>query len=301
MCGRFALETPLPELAEIFGAAVPDDRSDLPPRYNIAPTQPMAVVRARAAQEEGVAPVRELALLRWGLLPSWVEDPEDWPTLINARAETLDRKPAFQDALRFRRCLVPADGFFEWRREGGGKQPYFVRAAEEGPIAFAGLWERWVGADEAIETCAIVTTEANELLRPIHDRMPVILEGEARTRWMDPHLRTHEALEELLRPFPSEKLVAYPVSRVVNRADADGPVCIEPLEGRGAWRGEPPPGEVAGEGAVRAAGGRGGEGEATRPGAGDRPADRAAPTDRAAPEPDGEADEAASPHQLDLF
>lgn len=295
MCGRFTLRTPIPELARIFDAAAAEDLSDLPPRYNIPPTEPIVVVRARAEEEPEDGPGRELARLRWGLLPGWVEDPKDWPTLINARAETLDRKPAFEDAFRFRRCLVPADGFFEWRREGSGKQPYFVRTAEEGPMAFAGLWERWTGADEPVESCAIVTTDANEMLARIHERMPVILDEKARERWMDPRLKTREALTELLRPFPSERLVAYPVSRAVNRTDAEGPECIEPLEDRPAWRGEPPPDERMHEG--RAPAGRGErpvrDGGHEPSGPGDAPAAGAA--DDAAP------DEAASPHQLDLF
>lgn len=237
MCGRFTLKTPVAEIAEIFG--VEGGREiDLPARYNIAPTQPVAVVRSTG--EEGA---RELALLRWGLLPGWVKDPEDWPTLINARAETLDRKPAFEDAFRFRRCLVPADGFYEWRRERGVKQPYYVRGADERPLAFAGLWERWTGSDEAVESCTIVTTDANPLLAPLHDRMPAILDADAQARWMDPHLRSPEALGELLRPFPPERLLAYPVGRAVNKADADGPVCIEPLADREEWRGRPPASE----------------------------------------------------------
>lgn len=249
MCGRFTLETSISEVAGIFDAAAPDELADLPARYNIAPTQPILVVRG-AAREAGAGAdggSRELALVRWGLLPGWVEDPEDWPPLINARAETLDRKPAFEDAFRFRRCLVPADGFFEWRREGGGKQPYLVRARAEGPMTFAGLWERWVGPEGAVESCTIVTTDANELLRPIHDRMPAILDSTAGARWIDPHLRIPDALAGLLRPFPSESLIAYPVSRAVNRADAEGPACVEPLEDRDPWRGAPPPSESGGD------------------------------------------------------
>lgn len=224
MCGRFTLRTPVEEIAEIFG--VEDVGGlDLPPRYNIAPTQPVAVVRRSG--EDGR---RKLALLRWGLLPGWVKDPADWPTLINARAETLHRRPAFEDALRFRRCLVPADGFFEWKREGGGKQPYYVRAADGAPLAFAGLWERWTGEDgEPVESCTIVTTGANELVRPLHDRMPLILGPDARERWLDPELRRRRELEPLLRSSPAEGLVAYPVSREVNRPEVDDPACIEPL------------------------------------------------------------------------
>lgn len=286
MCGRFTLATPISEIAGMFGVEeVPDP--DLPARYNIAPTQPIAVVRQGSQGSDDAR--RELALLRWGLLPGWVKDPEDWPTLVNARAETLHAKPAFEDAFRFRRCLVPADGFYEWRRERGGKQPYYVRSADGRPLAFAGLWERWTGSDEAVESCTIVTTDANELLRPLHDRMPVILDAEARERWMDPRLRVPDALAELLLPCPSGKLVAFPVSRAVNRADADGPGCIEPLEEGEVWRGRPPASEEERAGEARA-------GEAATPGDGEG----AAPGDGGA-SGGARPEEPEPPDQLELL
>lgn len=292
MCGRFTLKTPVAEIAEIFGVeGMPE--ADLPARYNIAPTQPVAVVRGA-----GEGDVRELALLRWGLLPGWVKDPEDWPTLINARAETLGRKPAFEDALRFRRCLVPADGFYEWRRERGGKQPYYVRRADDRPMAFAGLWERWTGSDDAVESCTIVTTDANPLLAPLHDRMPAILDAEAQARWMDPRLRSAEALGELLRPFPSERLLAYPVGRAVNRADADGPACIEALADREEWRGRPPASERK-AGRARDTKGRDdaeGDGEAGAGEAGDEPSAPAEPAPGS-----GEPGAREASRQLELF
>lgn len=242
MCGRFTLRTPAPELARLFGLDRVDP-SELAPRYNIAPTQPIPTVRerpvagtsragGRGAERPPRGP-RELAFLRWGLLPGWVEDPRDWPTLINARAESLDRKPAFRDALRERRCVVPADGFFEWRREGGRKQPYLVRLEGGGPFAFAGLWERWRGrrdGEEAeVESCTIVTTEANELLRPLHDRMPVILRAEDLDLWLDPDARHYGELEALLQPLPSELLEVTPVSPRLNSPDEDDADVLEPV------------------------------------------------------------------------
>ncbi len=170
MCGRFTLRTPTHRLAEAFGVR---DLPNLPPRYNIAPTQDAAVVRPGP---EGEA--RELAMLRWGLVPSWSEGPSAY-SMINARAETVATKPAFRAAFRHRRCLVPADGFYEWQRVDGGKQPYLVELASGEPFAFAGLWEHWEGGD-VIESFTIIVTEANELLRPIHERMPVILDPVAR-------------------------------------------------------------------------------------------------------------------------
>lgn len=225
MCGRFTLETPIQEVARLFQADEPGD-VDLPPRYNIAPTQPVLVVRPKVRNGG-----RELAVLRWGLVPGWVKDPGNWPTLINARAESLDHKPAFKSALQFRRCLIPADGFFEWRRERDGKQPYFIHSVDRSPLAFGGLWEEWGGGgQEPVQSCTIVTTEANTLVRPLHDRMPLILDGEAQEAWLDASTHTYGRLKALLRPPPPEGLAAYPVSRAVNRPEADGPDCIQPLE-----------------------------------------------------------------------
>lgn len=246
MCGRFTLSTPLPELARLFGAEL-GALEPVTARYNIAPTDPIVVVRRHP---EGGG--RELTLLRWGLLPSWVRDPRDFPTLINARAESLHRKPAFKDALRERRCLVPADGFYEWRQENG-KQPYFVRAREPEPLAFAGLWERWLAPDgEPVETCTVITTDANELVRPLHDRMPAILTPAGRERWMDPSVRRLADLREMLRPIPAELLVAHRVGRRVNRTEEEGPELIEPMPDAGRER---PRGSAA-----QRASGRDGEG-----------------------------------------
>ncbi len=218
MCGRFTLRTPAHRLAEAFGVG---DLSNLPPRYNIAPTQDAAVVRPGP---EGEA--RELVMLRWGLVPSWSYGPSAY-SMINARAETVATKPAFRAAFRHRRCLVPADGFYEWQKVDGGKQPYLVELASGEPFAFAGLWEHWEGG-EVIESFTIVVTEANELLRPIHERMPVILDPPDYNLWLEAGTAVARAAEDLLRPYPADRMAARPVSRRVNNPRYDDPECVAP-------------------------------------------------------------------------
>jgi putative SOS response-associated peptidase YedK len=221
MCGRFTLFEPDKVLAREFGV------SDFPPRslrYNIAPSQPIAAVRVTPAGSG-----RELALLRWGLIPSWSKDPATGNRLINARAETARDKPSFRNAFRRHRCLIPANGFYEWQRQERGKQPYFVRMRDERLFAFAGLWDRWEGPDkDVIETCTILTTVANAVLAPIHDRMPVILPPTEYARWLDPTLRNTDSLAPLLIPFPSEDMLALPVSPRVNSPTVDDEKCIVP-------------------------------------------------------------------------
>jgi putative SOS response-associated peptidase YedK len=166
---------------------------------------------------------------RWGLVPPWARDAATGNRLINARAETVSEKPAFRRAYRERRCLVPADGFYEWRREGAVKRPFYIRMRDGAPFAFAGIWERWEGIrGESVETCAILTTEPNDLMAPIHDRMPLILPPEEYGRWLDPSVRATESLAPLLRPFPSGPLEAYPVGRTVNNPQTEGPSLIRP-------------------------------------------------------------------------
>lgn len=222
MCGRFTLLIPGEELAESFGL---EATPALAPRYNIAPTQEAAVVRV----DEPGAP-RRLAELRWGLVPAWADDPSIGSRLINARAETVAEKPAFRDAFRERRCAVPADGFYEWAEtDGGGKQPYVIRLADGGPFAFAGLWERWRGADgEELESFAILTTRPSEMVAEIHDRMPVLLRDARLDLWLDPEERRPESLGRVFPPPPEDALVAYPVSRAVNDPSHDSPACLEP-------------------------------------------------------------------------
>jgi putative SOS response-associated peptidase YedK len=222
MCGRYTLKSPVERLAEKFHLT---DALSLKPRYNIAPSQPVAVVRRLPDNSD-----RKLAMLRWGLIPAWVKDSASGAQPINAKAETAAEKPMFRDAFRHRRCLVPADGFYEWRQEDKRKQPVYICMKDREPFAFAGLWERWEGSDgRTIESCALLTTEPNDLLRPVHDRMPVILDPKDYDLWLDPDVRDAEKVRRLLGPYPPEEMTAYPVSLRVNNPRNDDPVCIEPL------------------------------------------------------------------------
>ena len=222
MCGRFTLFEADKILSKEFGVSgVPP----LSPRYNIAPSQPIAAVRT---PHTGIG--RELAHLRWGLVPSWSKDPAIGNRLINARAETVREKPSFRNAFRRHRCLIPTNGFYEWQRQERGKQPYFVRMRDERIFAFAGLWDRWESPDGGvIETCAILTTAANAVLAPIHGRMPVILPQAEYARWLDPALKDPDSLSPLLVPFPPEGMLAIPVSPRVNAPSTDDEKCIAPL------------------------------------------------------------------------
>ncbi|HLX08653.1 MAG TPA: SOS response-associated peptidase [Thermoanaerobaculia bacterium] len=224
MCGRYTLTSPGEVVAEVFELV---DVPPVPPRYNLAPTQEAAVVRVVAP---GAA--RALAMLRWGLIPAWAKDPAIGNRMINARAETAAEKPAFRDSFRRQRCLVAADGFYEWRKlDAKTKQPYLIRRQDRRPFAFAGLWAAWRGpaADRPVETFTILTTSPNELMRPLHDRMPVILDRRDFTAWLDPAARDAAALQALLAPAPAGGWEAVPVSRAVNNPVHDEPDCIEPL------------------------------------------------------------------------
>jgi putative SOS response-associated peptidase YedK len=222
MCGRFTLEKSIGSLGSLFHIQAVAEQ---PARYNIAPTQPIVAVRQ---SEEDREP--ELVMLRWGLIPAWAKEPAAMPLLINARSETAASKPAFRTALRRRRCLVPADGFYEWQQTAGRKQPFHMRRRDGAPFALAGLWERWEGPDGCIDSCALLTTAANELMRPIHERMPVILDPPDYGLWLDPAVQDVELIQSLLRPYPAEAMIAYPVSPAVNNARNDVPQCILPLE-----------------------------------------------------------------------
>lgn len=228
MCGRFALLTPGHDLLTQFGVTeTAVDASMIAPRYNIAPTQPVVVVRASTSS---VTDQRELAFLLWGLIPSWAKDPKIGSRLINARSETVAEKPSFRAAFKRRRCLVLADGFYEWQKLKGKKQPTFIQMADKRPFALAGLWETWHSPDGGeLDTCTILTTTPNELMAPIHNRMPVILEPEDYDTWLYPGNQPKIALH-LLRSFPSEKMAAYPVSTWVNSPAHDDAQCIVPLE-----------------------------------------------------------------------
>jgi putative SOS response-associated peptidase YedK len=216
MCGRFLLFSDGATLAGLFDLA---GLPELAPRYNIAPTQPVAAVRSDAAG-------RQLVRLRWGLVAPWAKDTKVAP--INARSETAADKPLFRAALRKRRCLVPASGFYEWLALAGEKrkQPYCFRPGDERPWAFAALWERWQGPDGPVESCAILTTGANELVRPVHDRMPVILPRQHWAAWLDPQAQDAAAVAPLLLPYPAHAMRAYPVGPMVSNPRNDGPECL---------------------------------------------------------------------------
>lgn len=184
-------------------------------RFNVAPTQDIPIVRQTEAG-------RELAIVRWGLIPSWSKDAKSGPLLINARSETAAEKPAFRSAFKSRRCLIPADGFYEWKKIGNKKQPYHFRLTDGHLLAFAGLWERW----KEIESCTIFTTAANELSGQFHDRMPAILSPNDYAEWLDPQSKEPG---KLLTPFPASEMEAVAVNPIVNNARNEGPECIEPF------------------------------------------------------------------------
>jgi putative SOS response-associated peptidase YedK len=225
MCGRFTLRAPASVVAEQFSVF---EVQPWKARYNIAPSQPVAAVRLAPGGAKA-GPGRELAWLRWGLIPGWADDPKIGNRLINARAETAARLPAFRAAFRQRRCLIVADGFYEWQRAGKRKVPHLIRMRDDRPFGFAGLWEAWEGPDHsAVQSCTVLTTEANELVRPIHDRMPVIVAPQDYERWLDTAAGGLEGLAPLLRPYPSQQMTAFAVSPLVNSPANDEPGCVEP-------------------------------------------------------------------------
>jgi putative SOS response-associated peptidase YedK len=204
MCGRYVIKSPPEAIRELFGYA---EQPNFPPRYNVAPTQPVPIVRLGEGE-------RHFALVRWGLIPAWVKDPRTLTLLINARGESVLDKPAFRNAMRRRRCLFPADGFYEWKTIGGAKRPYFVRPRSGGPMALAGLWETWTGPNgEEQETAAIVTTMANRTLAPIHERMPVIVDPAAFDLWLDGGKVDAKTAAALIAPAPDSLLEAYEILR----------------------------------------------------------------------------------------
>jgi putative SOS response-associated peptidase YedK len=227
MCGRFVLMTVGKDLAKQFGL---EEVPDLEPHYNIAPTQMVVIIRLDRNTLQ-----RRLVEVKWGLIPFWAKDTSIGNRLINARVESAADKPAFRSAFKFRRCLVPADGFYEWKKtEGKKKQPYLVRNADGTPFAFAGLWESWKGPEgETLESCTILTTDANDLTREIHDRMPVILKSEDYDLWLDPEVKDPKLLKPLLQPYPSEDMKVEPVSSKVNKASYDAPDCVEVVSENG--------------------------------------------------------------------
>ena len=220
MCGRFTLHHSVPELVSRF--SVEQTFLDLPPRYNIAPSQPVAVVIQRQQ--------RQLLEFRWGLVPFWAKAAAIGNRLINARAESLPDTAAFRNAFRRRRCIVPASGYFEWMRRGSGKVPHYIQLADRQPFAMAGLSEKWQAPNgEVLRTCAIVTTEPSPAVAGLHHRMPAILTPEAAEIWLEPETGELPALLSLLRPYPGE-LSLHPVSPLVNRADVDEAACVQPVD-----------------------------------------------------------------------
>jgi putative SOS response-associated peptidase YedK len=224
MCGRFTLQISLNDLLEIFGISEPPSFT-LEPRFNIAPTQQIPVIRQYADYSV------HLDSLRWGLIPSWAKDGQTGPPLINARSETIAEKPAFRQAIKYRRCLIPASGFFEWLREGDKKLPRYIRLKDGAPMIFAGVWESGKGPDgKPIDTCSILTTAANDLVVPFHDRMPVILHPAEFEAWLDRDQRDPVKLKRLYEPFPADLMKAHPVSSLVNSTKNESPELIEPKQ-----------------------------------------------------------------------
>ena len=221
MCGRYTLTSAPEALRALFRY---EEQPNFPPRYNIAPTQPIAIVRL-------VEGKRQFAPVRWGLLPSWVKDPKAFTLLINARGESVVEKPAFRAAMKRRRCLIPADGFYEWQAAGERKRPFYVHAKSGAPLAFAGLWETWTGPNgEELETATIVTTRANRLLAAIHDRMPVIVPPQGFDLWLDTASVDATTAAALIAPAPEGLLETYEISTAVNRTANDNPKLLEPVD-----------------------------------------------------------------------
>ena len=219
MCGRFIQAASGEVLTQQLGLMLP---ADYAPRYNVAPNQTVLAIRAT---ENG----RQPAWLRWGLIPAWAREPRLKYSTINARAETVAEKPAYRQAFRQRRCLIPGDGFYEWRKVADRKQPYCIGMADGAPFAFAGLWEHWARDDEAVDSCTILVTQANERISEIHDRMPVILDPLDYDAWLDPTGREAARGLPLLRSYPGERMRLWPVGSAVNRPANQGPALMEPV------------------------------------------------------------------------
>ncbi|MCB0101252.1 MAG: SOS response-associated peptidase [Anaerolineales bacterium] len=221
MCGRFTLTVDPSELSDTFGEY--EFPNQFAPRFNIAPTQPVLAISNSTKQKAD--------FFIWGLIPSWAKDPSIGNKLINARGETLAEKPSFRGSFKYKRCLIPADGFYEWKTQPGTKTktPYFIHMKDRRPFAFAGLWDEWQSSDgSAVRTCTIITTEPNELMSTLHSRMPVILSPNDYSQWIDPSPQTPDKLLHLIKPFPAESMSAHPVSTLVNKPGNDLPECVVP-------------------------------------------------------------------------
>jgi putative SOS response-associated peptidase YedK len=224
MCGRYRLSRRKQIIEEHFDSVSGEE--DRRPRYNVAPTQPIPVIRQHPKE-----PIRQLSLMRWGLIPSWAKDSSVAASMINARAETVSTKPAFRDAMKSRRCLIPADGFYEWVRTGKTKQPYCFEVNEGELFAFAGIWERWKDpSGQWVKSCSILTTTPNAVTSAIHDRMPVILDPHSYDLWLDPGMRNVGAASELLKPCDAKLMRCFPVSTRLNSVSNDDEECSRPVE-----------------------------------------------------------------------
>jgi putative SOS response-associated peptidase YedK len=235
MCGRFVQHADPEIYASRYAAALDAaGLGDWRASFNMAPTRP--VLALRAGRDGG----RELTALRWGLIPGWSKGPDNRYSMINARAETVATRPAYRGAFKRRRCLIPAEGFYEWRAEGKVKQPYFIHRLDEAPILLAGLWEHWRPRDgEPVESCTIIVTDANPAVAPVHDRMPVVIDPPAMDVWLDPDNADAAALQALLQPAPAADWALYPVSRRVNDPRTDDPDLLNPLSDSGHAAGSP--------------------------------------------------------------
>jgi len=224
MCGRYRLSRRKQIIEEYFDCNPWDD--DWSPRYNIAPTQPVPVIRQHPKQ-----PVHQISMMRWGLIPNWARDPSIATGTINAKSETAATKPAFRDPLRLRRCLIPADGFYEWKRTGTSKQPYCFEGKDGELFAFAGLWDGWKDSNgKWVKTCSILTTTPNAVTSPVHDRMPVILDPGSYDLWLDPGMQNVAAISELLKPYDARVMRCYAVSSRLNHVTNDDAECSRPVE-----------------------------------------------------------------------
>jgi len=224
MCGRYRLSRRKQVVEEYFDTASGEE--DWTPRYNIAPTQPVPIIRQNPKE-----PVREMSLVRWGLIPSWSKDSSASAKMINARSETAGTLPAFRDALKARRCLIPADGFYEWQKKGTTKQPYCFEVNHGNLFAFAGIWDRWKNpSGEIVETCSILTTTPNAVTSPVHDRMPVILDPDGYNLWLDTGMRNVNVAAELLKPYDANLMRCYPIGKRINNVINDDQACSAPIE-----------------------------------------------------------------------
>ena len=224
MCGRYRLSRRKQLVEEYFDSAPWDD--DWNPRFNIAPTQLVPVIRQNPKE-----PVRDLSLMKWGLIPAWSKDLSSAARMINARSETAHTLPAFREAMKLRRCLVPADGFYEWQRRGSAKQPFCFEVGDGGLFAFAGLWERWRDpSGQWVKSCSILTTTPNAVTSAIHDRMPVILDPDSYDLWLDPGMRDVAAASDLLKPYDARLMRCFPIGTRINHVANDDEECSRPVE-----------------------------------------------------------------------